>query len=358
MKVLHVLRQLNPGGIECWLERLLRNWPARSRPEFHFALEEEEAGELDPRFQQLGAQLHYCGSPRRPIRFTRSLRRVLKECGPFQAVHVHTHYAGGFALLVAAEAGIPVRVAHSHADFSAASRGLARQSYVALGRMLLEQVANVRLAASRRAARDLFGAHPDVRILPCAIDWRQFADREARADASRFTLVHVGRLVSEKNHALLLRLTQTLLRKVPETRLWLVGDGPERKNLENQCHALGIASAVRFWGARSEVADFLQAADLFVFPSHAEGLGLAAVEAQAAGLPVLCAEQLPEELEVFPDRVRRLALNLPIEQWAEAAQAMRTISPLPSAKRQAGLAQSIFSLEANVTALSEVYLGS
>jgi len=69
--------------------------------------------------------------------------------------------------------------------------------------------------------------------------------------------------------------------------LWIAGDGPVRGDLERQARDLGLEEQVRLLGRRTDVADLLAACDLFVIPSHREGLGVAALEAMAAGRPVV-----------------------------------------------------------------------
>ena len=358
MKVLHVLRHFNHGGIECWLERLMMAWPRDSRPEFHFALEESNFGVLAPRMQALGARLHHCPPPRQAAKAASSLLSVLADHGPFRAIHCHNHHASAFNLAVAAQLGIPIRASHSHADFRSApgSKSGLRRCYAATARLALRALANVRLAVSKGAAADLFvGGAPDVELLPCGIDFQPFFDPSAHRDASRFTLIHVGRLVPEKNHSFLLKVVRELARHEPGTQLWLVGDGPLRSSLVAESASLGITDRVHFWGARNDIADLLASADVFVFPSISEGLGLAAIEAQAAGLPVVLAQHLPEELDVFPSHCFRLALDLPIEQWVNSILNSRDLAPLSSAERLARLAQSEFSIHANVRSLSQVY---
>jgi glycosyltransferase involved in cell wall biosynthesis len=357
MRVLHVLRRLDPGGIEYWLERLLAAWPRASRPEFHFALESKDFGSLADRFRALGAHLHYCPAPRDPFGSARALRSILNEHGPFRAIHSHTHFASSFSLGLARDLRVPVRISHSHADYRAQSRSWLRESYTRVSRAALGALATARLAVSASASQDLFGTTNGIRILPCAIDAEPFLNAVGRRDTSRFTLVHTGRLVPEKNHEFLFRLTLELKRRLPETRLWLIGDGPRRGELERRAASLGLSEAVRFWGNRSDVPHLLASADLFLFPSFSEGLGLAAVEAQAAGLTVLAAAHLPEEIDWLPGSVQRLALDVPIEKWANAALALRTNSPLPSSVRRQCLAQSKFSMQSNLSALAEIYAG-
>lgn len=70
-------------------------------------------------------------------------------------------------------------------------------------------------------------------------------------------------------------------------------------------------------GVRSDVPDLLQAMDCFVFPSHYEGLGIVAVEAQAAGLPTLCSDAVPDEVDLT-DLVKHIPLSAPVEEWCNA----------------------------------------
>lgn len=355
MKVLHVLRRMDPGGIEVWLERLLKAWPANDRPDFHFALESRDFGSLAERFRELGAQMHFVASPRQPMQFQRALGDVLNEFGPFQAMHVHTHYASSCALAVAAKARVPVRVAHSHADYRGYSAGWRRRAYAMAGRALLCQLSTAKLAVSKGAARDLFGEEKGTCIVPCGMEAKEFLSADRRPDPSRFNLIHVGRLVPEKNHEFLIRFMVELRRSAPEARLLLVGDGPLRTSLEKFAESLGVAKAVHFLGAQSDVPRWLSQADVFVFPSLSEGLGMSAVEAQAAGLPVLLAAHLPEEIDWLPGAVKRLALNVPKEDWVRAALALREYTPPPAATRAEILKQSHFSMSSNVNILRSIY---
>jgi glycosyltransferase involved in cell wall biosynthesis len=112
---------------------------------------------------------------------------------------------------------------------------------------------------------------------------------------------------------------------------------------------------VRFFGNRFDLPALLAAADICVFPSLCEGLGLAAIEAQAAGLPTLLARHLPVELDLLPQLTRRLALDLPLSQWVNSILEMRMMPHLDSNERQQALQESPFSIEANIRVLSQIY---
>ncbi len=100
----------------------------------------------------------------------------------------------------------------------------------------------------------------------------------------------VGRLRPEKGHSCLLDAARIVIEDAPEARFLFVGDGPCRSDLEQQCGALGLNAAVTFLGHRTDVPSLLAQMTVFVLPSTSEGLSIATIEAQAAGLPAIVTE--------------------------------------------------------------------
>lgn len=100
-------------------------------------------------------------------------------------------------------------------------------------------------------------------------------------------MLYVGRLAKEKNLETLLAAAKTVMQKVPEARLWIVGDGPHRDPCEELARQLGIANQVKFVGyvERDKVNDYYALADVFTFASTTETQGLVVVEAMTHGLP-------------------------------------------------------------------------
>ena len=89
-----------------------------------------------------------------------------------------------------------------------------------------------------------------------------------------------------------------------------------KADLQQQAERLGIADKMIFYGVTDRVQNLLWAMDMFVFPSRFEGLGIAVVEAQAAGLPVVCSDNVPDEA-VVNDLVRKVRLGVGADSWAE-----------------------------------------
>ena len=105
------------------------------------------------------------------------------------------------------------------------------------------------------------------------------------ADGMLFSAV--GRMVPQKRQAWFLDAAALVLARRPRTRFALVGDGVLRAELEAHAQQLGIAEAVRFTGMRLDGWDLIAASDALVFSSESEGLSIAALEALAAGVPVV-----------------------------------------------------------------------
>ncbi|HLJ61761.1 MAG TPA: glycosyltransferase [bacterium] len=139
-----------------------------------------------------------------------------------------------------------------------------------------------------------YGVRARIEVIPSVgIEPDTFAGPPARGVRAAFgvpdsapLLVFVGRLAKEKDVPLLL---DAFAAAPVDARLLLVGDGPERAALVEHAGRLGLSGRVLFVGGQphAQVVEILRAADLFVFPSQTETLGLALVEAMAAGLAVV-----------------------------------------------------------------------
>jgi len=106
-----------------------------------------------------------------------------------------------------------------------------------------------------------------------------------RSDA--FIGVFVGRLTDEKAPEVLLESWMAVLRRYSTSQLVFIGEGEKRAMLEAKARQAGLAESVVFTGQVDNVEDYLNAADIFVLPSIAEGMSIALLEAMAAGLPVV-----------------------------------------------------------------------
>ena len=152
-------------------------------------------------------------------------------------------------------------------------------------------------------------------------------------DAEAPLAVYTGRLHDMKGLEHLVAAWPEVLRRRPQARLWLVGEGAFRPRLTELIGNLGLNGRVLLTGAFDDVEDFLVAADLFVLPSLEEGMSLALLEAMARGLPVVATSIPANEVLVEDGRHGRLA---PTRDPAALAAAVLEICDQPDQAAQWG----------------------
>ncbi len=369
VRILHVVGGMNYGGVETWLMHVLRNID-RKRFQMDFLVRTTQPCAYDDEIRALGSQIIPCPGIRQPLSFARKFKRLLREYGPYDIVHSHSYFYSGWILRLAHQAGVRVRIAHSHqaSRFQSQSR-LHRRIYVALMRYWIERHANLGLGISRSAAAALFGpdwiSDPRWQLLYYGLNFAPFRDEVEPANVrsslgipnDALVVGHVGRFVEQKNHLFLIDVFATLRNHNPNAYLLLVGDGPLRPKIERMIAETGQATHVVLTGFRSDVPCLMRGAmDVLLLPSAYEGLGLVLVEAQAAGLPCVFSDVVPGEVDVVRPLLRRLSLSQPASDWAKTVLSLKD-SPLAISPAQslALMENSLFNIKASVAKLERIY---
>ena len=163
---------------------------------------------------------------------------------------------------------------------------------------------------------------------------------------------YVARLSEEKNHRFLIEVFSELYRMIPDSSLWIIGEGPERENIEKWIKEKELENNVIMFGQRKDVPDLLQAMDAFVVPSFREGLCIAAIESQSSGLPTIVSTGIPDACCVT-DLIQRISLDEGPQKWAELI-----VDRIKAKKRdmdQTGVIQNGFDLEYSGQKLEQFY---
>jgi glycosyltransferase involved in cell wall biosynthesis len=370
IRILHVVGGMNRGGVETWLMHVLRNID-RDRFQMDFLVHTEKPCPYDDEASALGSKIIPCLSPAKPWLYARNFKRILREYGPYDVVHSHVHHFSGYVLWLTKQAGVSVRIAHSHNDTSAidAKAGLYRRLYLTLTKWLIDRYATLGLAASCPVVEVLFNptwkTDSRCRILYCGVDLTPFRDlvnsvavrAEFGIPADTFVVGHVGRFEEQKNHLFLLEVAAAIAKKQPNMRLLMVSDGSLRLQIEQKAIEMGLDKYVIFAGLRPDVPRLmLGAMDTFVLPSLYEGLGLVLIEAQAAGLPCIFSNVVPEEADVIKPLVQRISLSQPPFAWAETILTSRdTRSSISQTDALAIVEKSSFNIASSLKILIQVY---
>lgn len=364
-KILHVLGAMNRGGVETWLMQILRAID-RSQFQFHFMVHTDREATYDREILSLGGHIHHCPA-RNPIKYRQQFRTVLAQHGPFDVVHSHVYLYNGFLMRLAAEAGIPVRIAHSHTAPKPRRFNLGRTAYEQLMRQWILRYSTHRIGISNAAAAGLFGKHDGANalVLYYGLDFRRFFDRPARREAkkrlgipeSRKVIGHVGRFSPVKNHGFLVATLDQVVSFGTDAHLLLVGQGSMLAAVKKDVHARGLSDRCTFTGEQNDVVPFLSAMDIFVLPSSYEGLGIVALEAQAAGLPVIASTAVPQEVDVIPNSVEHLSLTEGASRWASRIVEKLHMANISRGDEPLLLQTSRFAMPTCIERLTRIYLG-
>lgn len=241
--------------------------------------------EVASRLQDSGAQLlHQTRRRGQSIRDWLATRRAIQNWAPDVLIMNDAHavpLAGSAALI--GKSARPVRLAMKHTVFPLRSRlkyQLLADKVICVSRAVRETM--IRGGMRESAAAVVYGGAVKPVQDPTANDRIR---RELNLSSEAKLLVAVGNLLDCKGHLDLVSAMPAV--KQAQTHLVIAGEGQQRKNLEKKISELGLQSRVRLLGYRSDVDSIMQAADLIVHPSHAEGLSLVLIQAQMLAKPIV-----------------------------------------------------------------------
>lgn len=314
--ILHVYPQLNCGGTEMVIYNLIK---FSDHERFSFSILVQRVGEQDKVFEELGCKIVLI-----PFKDSRSYYQELASFftnNRFVAVHTHMHNEMGIVLKAAKKGNVKHRLAHSH------------NARVDIPRVLwplriikhypFEKYATEFFGCSELALRWLFPLNwKKGKVIYNAIDLGAFSydenkrtllRKEIKAIETTKVVINVGRCTEQKNQRFILDRAKDLENE--DFRFVIIGEGPLLNDLRQQVAEESIQN-VFLLGKRFDVAEWLSAADFFIFPSIYEGLGIVAIEAQASGLVVLATDTIPAEANMGMETFHRLSLSNPSE-WNE-----------------------------------------
>jgi glycosyltransferase involved in cell wall biosynthesis len=370
IRVLHVMGHLLRGGIEMWLYQMIKRLDP-SHFSHHILVRTADREPFTESFRQAGVRVIPCLHFKNPPVFALNFIRAMRENGPYDIVHIHGSSLSGLTcLLVARAMGVKRVIVHSHNDLSPLleTSSAYYRLYCRMVCWLYRTVPDLGFACSERAAESMFGGRwkqsARFQLLYYGVDFDPFSAEPDPGLRSRigiprdaFVIGHVGRLHEQKNHEFLLQVAEAMVRRGPGAHFLLIGDGPLRPQITSEIQRRGLSEHVTLVPDTTSVPSYMTGAmDCFLLPSRYEGLGLVAVEAQAAGLPCLLSDRIPAEATVIPSLVRVLSLDQPAEEWADQLCAMREAGPAAkSAKNLKLLQASRFNVHNCVDLLASTY---
>jgi len=380
-KVLHIIQGFGTGGAETWLLQVAEY--VQKHPEaglvIDFLAAGGEAYRYDEAIKATGARIFYITySMSKLTAFRKAFVDLLKR-EQYDAIHDHQDFASGWHFLLGIGHLPAVRISHLHNPYNFVRNyviGPQRYFSFKAGRLMMALL-TTKITGTSDAVMDEYGynkwPYRKKRIAPlyCGLEIERFRFNagakaslchELKWDLSSRICLFAGRIgldmpgaINQKNPGFAFGIAKELTASYPSWKFIFAGvKGELGEQMEAESALPG--DSIRFLGVRTDIDRLMSAADVLLFPSIWEGLGMVAVEAQAAGLQVLMSDTVPKEAIIAEDCVTVKSLSDGIENWAF------TVNDIYEKRRSANrlsynqvIASSVFSLENSVKKLISAY---
>ncbi|GAA0855805.1 glycosyltransferase family 1 protein [Clostridium nitritogenes] len=328
---------LNAGGIETFVMNIYRelrkeniifdfiNYFDSNIEQFH----EKEVMEYGSRIYKTGS-MNYKNILYKHIHKDICLYKFLKK-NKYSVVHIHA--SDNISLedaFIAKIAGVKKIIVHSHNSSVNKNEKLYRfkNIFQRFTKIFWRYTATNYFACSKLAAEWMFDKKLNnlnkVEIINNAIDAEQYKfDQYIRKDIrkelnleNKFVIGHIGRFSYQKNHEFLIDIFYEFNKINKNSVLLLIGEGELKTKIEEKVRSLNIEDSVIFYGLSKRCSKLMQAMDVFLLPSHFEGLPLVGIEAQAASLKVIVSNNVSKQMKIT-DNVEYVPLENGSKMWAK-----------------------------------------
>ncbi len=367
---------MNAGGAESLIMNMLRfrSEEIRYVMVIHTMSGMPEEGVWDAEIEKMGIPMYYLPAVGAVgiRKYCDAFCRLVEVIGKPDAMHCHLNAVGGIIAYAAYQVGIPVRIVHCHANICYQGSLMARikgNLKLLVSKQYIKRYATDRWACSQSAADCLFGADSESVVIHNMIDTdaylpskqkRREVREKLKLSVEESTVVGaIGRIARVKNYELILQAIAEYKKTNPYVHFVCYGrvqDAGYFNELQRLVEHLGIQENVHFLGNSKNISWDIAGFDCFVMPSVTEGFGIAALEAQAAGLPTLVSTGVPRAVNAGLGNVQFLPMDDPTA-WATAIEQVvgRIVCP---EQIKAAFVQCGFDAEQGIKNMEQRYLES
>jgi glycosyltransferase involved in cell wall biosynthesis len=331
MRILHVIGSMDMGGAETFLMNLYRNID-RNKIQFDFVVHTKKHMFYENEILALGGNIYHAPEIKMGnfFEYRKWWKTFFREHPEYEIVHGNIGSTASVYLGIGKKNG-KITIAHSHA-----TSGKDLESFLfRIMTFSTRYIADYFFGCSLKAGIDRYGRKivksDRFKIVKNGIESGRYKysiqkREKIRSDfnISPNTIVfgHVGRFEKVKNHEKVVMIFIEYHKKNPNSVLWLFGEGTEKNQIQEMVKEFKVDDCVFFMGISNHIWDYLQAMDLFLFPSYYEGLGIALIEAQASGLPCVVSDAIQDEADIKAGLITKVSLDEPIIKWITAIDKM------------------------------------
>lgn len=369
IRVLEVVGVMDRAGQETFLMNLLRSYDPQ-KYEIWFSVDTERIGAYESEIEELGGKIWhnpYNPSSRYIFDYLRAFKSFLKNNGPFDVVHCHVYYFGGFILSIAKQEKVPIRIMHSHSTADVKKDSLIRSVYRKLCQFLIKKSATIFVACGNEAYKSLFREKCNNQdfILNNGILMKSFNlnanDRRIKRENlsindSTTVIINVARFYKVKNHEKMVSVFNKYHNEINEDSIMLfVGDGERSELIKTIVHEYQLDDSILFLGLREDIPELLNSSDVLLMPSFFEGLPVSLVEAQAAGLPCVISDTITKEVDMGLGLMYFEDIQNDDLTWADRIQRAASVSRPSFETRFEKIHQKGYTIESTWVKLSKLY---
>lgn len=326
IKILYVGMSENLGGIETFLINIVRNMDFNLFEISFLVHDKNRICFKDEIFEKGCSVYEITRRTQNYYKYIRDLKKTFKE-NEFDYIHFNLMSFSCFEIIQLARKYSSAKIIlHSHiakdTDTSIKNKYLNK-----IGRFFIKRKDTyIKFACSKIAGEYMFKSfkNPDFIEVNNAIDVEKYKyDSSVRCKLRKKmeicdneTIIgHIGRFTEQKNHKFLIDVFKEYLKINPKSKLFLVGDGPKKNEIEGIVKKLGLEKKVFFLGIVDKINEIVQVFDAFLMPSLYEGLPFVLIEVQSSGLPCLISDTISAEANICDNNIV-LSLSDTLVNWA------------------------------------------
>lgn len=326
IRVLQVIGSLNSGGSQAMIINIYKNIN-RENIQFDFIIDKENELFYSNDIEKLGGKIYVLPQYKiyNHFQYKKAWNKFFKEHPEYKIIHGHVRSTASIYLKLAKKYGL-YTIAHSHSTSS--GKGI-KAIIKNILQYKIRYIADFFMGCSQEANEWLFGRRvansTRCIVLTNAIDSDRFKINDIQRVKLRkkmniledeILFGHIGRFISAKNHAFLLKIFgeyNTNINK--KSKLLFIGEGKTREKIMKAVKRMKLEEDVIFVDTVENIQDYYNAIDLLVFPSKYEGLGMVLIEAQFVKRKVIASDCIPKSTKIS-NYIRYISLNKKYKYWA------------------------------------------